>query len=144
MKSILLVFTCFTVFCTTLQGQSRQFIFSFNPKKFIQENKLNEASPKELVFSLYDINGKETKYITIDKTSETLRKAKIFSFKGKSEDGTKLITLTIASGKLTGSYLENGISYFIEPLDKNCKKKYKIYIKPDGDYRVGQPIDFVK
>ncbi|WP_027372422.1 MULTISPECIES: hypothetical protein [Chryseobacterium] len=143
MRNILLLF-CFVLFCSGLQGQSRQFIFSFNPKKFIQENKLDTASSGELTFPLYDIEGKETKYIMLDKTSEALRKAKIFTFKGKSEDGTKLMTLTIASGKLTGSYLENGQAYYIEPLKENCKRKYKIYIKPRGEYQVGQPIDFVK
>lgn len=142
MKNIL-IFLFFTIFCSA-QGQSQSFTFAFNPKKFIQENKLDEGSRKEIIFNLYDINGKETKYITVDKTSEILRKEKIYSFKGRSEDGTKLITLTIASGKLTGAYLENGTSYFIEPLEKKCKKKYRIYIKSDKGYQVGQPDDFVR
>ncbi|MCQ9639279.1 hypothetical protein MP478_07725 [Chryseobacterium sp. WG14] len=140
MKSILTVL----VFMICCNAQAQSFTFTFNPKKFIQENKLTEGSKKDVIFNLYDINGKETKYNTIDTTSELLRKAKIYSFKGKSEDGTKLITLTIASGKLSGAYLENAKSYFIEPVDKTCKKKYKIYIKPDGDYQVGQPNDFIK
>lgn len=144
MRNTLLLFLCFSTFCTALQGQSQQFVFSFNPKKFIQENKLDEASPKEIIFPLYDIEGRQTKYIMLDKTSEALRKAKIFSFKGKSEDGTKLMTLTIASGKLTGSYLENGTAYFIEPLKENCRKRYKLYSKPAGNYQVGQPNDVLK
>jgi len=144
MKNTLLILLLFTVFGPALRGQSRQFIFSFNPKKLIQDNKLDKPHKEEVIFNLYDIEGKETKYIMLDKTSDALRKAKIFTFKGKSEDGTKLMTLTIASGKLTGSYLENGNAYFIEPLKENCKKKYKIYSKPDGEYKVGQPIDFVK
>ncbi|REC45284.1 hypothetical protein [Chryseobacterium pennipullorum] len=134
----------FAFFCQALQGQSQQYIFNFNPKKFIRENSLEMNDKKEVVFNLYDINGRETKYITVDKTSDALRKAKIYSFKGKSEDGTKLITLTIASGKLSGSYLENGKAYYIEPAEKNCRKKYRIYLKPNGDYQVGQPNDVLK
>ncbi|GEN69201.1 MULTISPECIES: hypothetical protein [Chryseobacterium] len=140
MKNII-IFLLFNLFYHVQQQQS--FVFAFNPKKFIQENKLKEITDREVIFNLYDIYGKETKYITSNKTTDILRKAGIYSFKGKSEDGTKLITLTIASGKLSGAYLENGKSYFIEPFDKNCKKKYKIYIKPEGNYQVGQPNDFV-
>ncbi|ROI05689.1 hypothetical protein EGI16_04720 [Chryseobacterium sp. G0240] len=144
MKNFLLLIGIFmTLFCKA-QVQSQSFTFTFNPSKFIRENKLKEGSRKELTFNLYDIHGKETKYTTADKTSEMLRKQNIYSFKGKSEDGTKLITLTIASGKMTGAYLENGNSYFIEPLNKNCKKKYKIYTKPDGNYPVGQVEDAIK
>ncbi|MCL8538124.1 hypothetical protein M9991_14730 [Chryseobacterium gallinarum] len=144
MKDLLVLINLFLAVYGKAQGQSQKFNFTFNPSKFIQINKLNKASGKEVIFDLYDIHGKKTKYITADKTSEALRRQKIYSFKGKSEDGTKLITLTIASGKLTGAYLENGNSYFIEPLDKNCKKKYKIYTKPDGNYQVGQIEDAVK
>lgn len=142
MKNIIL-FLLFTLFCNLL-GQSRSFTFNFNPKKFIKENKLNKGGGKEIIFNLYDINGKETKYITADRTSDALRKEEIYSFKGKSEDGTKLITLTIASGNLTGAYMESGISYFIEPLEKKCKKKYKIYMNPEKGFQVGQPHDVVK
>lgn len=143
MKNILTVLL-FTLFCNA-QAQSQGFTFTFNPKKFIQENKLNGGENKKVVtFNLFDYSGKETKYITVDTTSEILRKQKIYSFKGKSEDGTKLISLTIASGKLSGAYLEGGKSYFIEPIDKSCKKQYRIYLKPSGDYQVGQPDDAVK
>lgn len=142
MKNIIL-FLLFILFCN-VAGQSRSFTFDFNPKKFIKENKLNKEGRKEIIFNLYDINGKETKYITTDRTSEALRKNEIYSFKGKSEDGTKLITLTIASGNLTGAYMENGISYFIEPLEKKCKKKYKVYINSGKDLQVGQPNDAIK
>ncbi|MFZ4928664.1 hypothetical protein [Chryseobacterium sp. Mn2064] len=142
MKNILL-FLLLMSFCNAF-GQSRSFTFNFNPNKFIKENKLNEGAGKEIIFNLYDINGKETKYITIDRTTEPLRKEQVYSFKGKSEDGTKLITLTIASGSLTGAYMENGISYFIEPLEKKWKKKYKIYINSGKGFQIGQPNDAVK
>ncbi|CAI8799836.1 hypothetical protein [Chryseobacterium sp. IT-36CA2] len=142
MKNIIL-FLLFTLFCN-ISGQSRSFAFDFNPKKFIKENKLNKGGTKEIIFNLYDINGNETKYITADRTTEALRKEQVYSFKGKSEDGTKLITLTIASGNLTGAYMENGVSYFIEPLEKNCKKRYKIYINSGKGFQVGQPNDVIQ
>lgn len=142
MKNIL-IFLLFTLFCNA-SGQSRSFTFNFNPKKFIKENKLTEGRKKEIFFNLYDINGKETKFITADRTTEALRKEQVYSFKGKSEDGKKLITLTIASGKLTGAYMENGLSYFIEPLEKNCKKKYRIYASPEKGFQVGQPDDVIR
>lgn len=139
---IILTVLLFTLFCN---AQAQEFTFTFNPKKFIKEHQLNVGGNKKVItFNLFDYNGKETQYITANITSEKLRKEKIYSFKGKSEDGTKLITLTIASDRLSGAYLENGKSYFIEPIDKNCKKKYKIYRKPNGDYQVGQPDDAVK
>ncbi|MGH1517271.1 hypothetical protein [Chryseobacterium sp. JK1] len=140
---MILLFLLFTLFCNT-SGQSRSFTFNFNPKKLIKENRLNKEGGKEIIFNLYDINGKETKYITTDTTTEALRKEQIYSFKGKSEDGTKRIILTIASGSLTGAYTEKGVSYFIEPLERKCKKKYKVYIHSEKGFQVGQPNDVIE
>lgn len=146
MKSILLLLS---IFCYSLFSaqHSQEFIFKFNVKKWNRTYQKQQKISKDetSTISLFDVYGKEILFKIKEKSisEEPIENIKIF--KGKSADDRKLISLTIQPKSLSGSYLENGQQYFIEPVKNSCNK-YKVYINPkiDKDVEVGQVKDFVE
>jgi hypothetical protein len=106
----------------------QEFTFKFNVKKWqISNQKLYRIHKNELVvINLFDVSGNPIQFNATEKSisEQPLKDIKIF--KGKSNDNKKIISLTVAKKSMSGSYLESGIQYFIEPLKNKCNK-YKVY-----------------
>lgn len=80
-----------------------------------------------------------------EKSISEIKLKDIIILKGQSLDHTKTASLTILPKSMNGSYLYNGVQYFIEPVNGTCNK-YKVYTSPsiDKSIQVGQENDYVK
>lgn len=146
MKSIVLLITvsCFSI----LYGQNNhEFTFKFNVKTWQKSyQKLHEIDKNELVvINLFDVSGNPIQFKVMEKSISEQPMKNIKIFKGKSEDDKKIISLTILKNSMGGSYLENGIQHFIEPMKNKCNK-YKVYIqlKDALNQENGQLKDFIE
>ena len=128
-----------------INAQYREYTFSFNPSKFIKQNKIGmDVNKKDIVFPLYDINGEKVKFITQDITQQTMRKNGIYTFDGLSEDQKKKIRITLTKTSLTASILQGTQTSYIEKKESNCNKKYIIYQGTKSENLHKQPNDFIK
>ena len=135
---------CFGLF----SGQnSQEFIFKFNVTKWnreyvkVQKSSVNQIFP----ITLFDVEGKPVLFEVQEISISEVKIPDIKIFKGKSADDLKIISLTVLPDSFSGSYLQNGIQNFIEPVKGSCNK-YKVYTKPNVDKKVevGQINDFIK
>ena len=131
-----------------VSGQkSQQFIFKFNVKKWNQEFAKQQKLTKDGMFSisLFDVHGKPVLFKVLERSISEVAVPDLKILKGKSADDQKIISLTILKKSMSGAYLENGMQYFIEPLNGTCNK-YKVYIKPNLNEKVevGQINDHLK
>lgn len=142
---LLFIFT----FCFGLMSaqKSQQFIFKFNVKKwnkeFVKQQKIDAKETSSI--NLFDVSGKGISFEIIEKNISEVPVSNLKVFKGKSADGRKIISLTILPKSMSGSYLENGVQYFIEPVKGSCNS-YQVYTNPkiDRKVEVGQINDEVK
>lgn len=146
MKAILMLLSI--LFFSQISAQkSREFIFNFNVKKWNRTyHKQQKISKEETsTIKLYDVYGKEILFEIKENSISEKPIEDVKTFKGKSSDDKKTIALIILPKSLSGSYLENGQQYFIEPVKNSCNK-YKVYIYPkiDKDVDLGQIEDCVK
>ncbi len=141
MKKVLLFLLVFI--SLGVDAQYKEALFKFNAKKFIKNNIGNQYNTNEILFNLIDINGQKTTFRVIEKNQPQQRLQGIYSFKGKSLDNKKNITLTLTKKSLSGIYTENAVSYFIEPVSPNCGTKYKVYTGNKEENKIGQEKDFV-
>ena len=127
--------------------KSQQFIFKFNVKKWQQElvKKKNSSQGEIYSINLFDVYGKPVLFKLRENNISEVKVPDLKFLKGKSADDQKIISLTFLPKSMSGSYLENGVQYFIEPLSGSCNK-YKVYTKPilDEKVEVGQINDYVK
>lgn len=119
--------------------------FTFNVKKWNKayktQNKQSNAASTKITLSA--VQGRATSYIIVEHQMTMEKLANITFFKGKSEDGRKIISLTILPKTLNGSYLENGRQYFIEPVKNKCNT-YKVYPSEVRNPDIGQEADVLK
>lgn len=131
-----------------LSGQnSQEYIFKFNVKKWNREYEKVQKSSSHQNFpiNLFDVYGKSVLFEVQERSISEVKIPDLKIFKGKSADDSKIISLTVLPKSFSGSYLQNGIQYFIEPVKGSCTK-YKVYVRPNVDKKVevGQINDFVK
>lgn len=131
-----------------MYGQTtQQFIFKFNVKKwnkeFVKQQKIDRKESYSI--SLFDVNGKQILFELKEKSMSEIPVPNLKVFKGKSADARKIISLTILPKSMNGSYLENGVQYFIEPVEGSCNS-YQVYTNPQIDRKVevGQINDIIK
>lgn len=146
MKSLLLLLSL--SFFGFYSGQKTQeFSYKFNVKKWNKSyQKLQKKSKNSSVeLNLFDISGNPIQFNVYEKSISEQPMENIKIFKGKSEDDKKIISLTMLPKSMSGSYLENGQQYFIEPIKDKCNW-YKVYIDPkiNENVEVGQLKDFVE
>ena len=146
MKSILVLLSIFSFSLFSAQ-KKEEFTFKFNVKKWQREFKKFQKNKEKgtSIISLFDINGRKIDFNVQEKTVSQERMSGILVVKGNSLDHRKIILLTILPKTMSGSYLENGQQFFIEPV-KNACNRYKVYIHPkiDKDVEVGQIKDYVE
>ena len=146
MKSILVLLSIFSFSLFSAQ-KSQEFIFKFNVKKWNRAYQKQQKISKDQssTISLFDVYGKEILFKIKEKSISEKPIENLKVFKGKSADDKKIISLSISPKSLSGSYLENGQQFFIEPV-KNACNRYKVYIHPkiDKDVEVGQIKDYVE
>ena len=140
MKAILILLSI--LFFSQISAQeSQEFIFKFNVKKWnrIYNKQQKISKNKTTIITLSDVYGKEVLFEIKENSISEKPIENIKTFKGKSSDDKKTIALIILPKSLSGSYLENGQQYFIEPVKNSCSK-YKVYIHPkiDKDLKLGQ------
>ena len=146
MKTVLLFLSifCFTLFSAQ---NSQEFVFKFNVKKWNRSYEKQQKISKDesTTITLFDVYGKEILFKIKEKSISEKPMEYIKTFKGRSADDKKTIILTILARSLSGSYLESGQQYLIEPLKGSCNR-YKVYIHPEinKDVEIGQILDHVK
>lgn len=133
---------CFGLF----SGQnSQEFTFKFNVKKWNRDYvKIHNSSANPIYpINLFDVEGKPVLFQLQEKNRSEVKVADLKIFKGKSADDLKIISLTVLPNSLSGSYLQNGIQYFVEPVKGTCNK-YKVYVSPKREkVEIGQINDFI-
>ena len=139
-----LLFITFFIFALHYGQNNAEHQFTFNVKKWNREvhNKDGKLKEEKLVINLFDIEGKPIRFLLVPNTITASPTAGIQFYKGKSVDGTKVISLTVMPKTFNGSYLENGKQYFIETVRNKCNS-YKIYTQ-NRNISVGQEEDYVK
>lgn len=127
MKSIVLVATLIC-FSKIYSQNSQEFTFKFNVKKWQKSyQKLHKYESNDVVtINLFDAFGNSVQFKVMEKSISEQPMENIKILKGTSEDDKKIISLTILKKSMSGSYLENGMQYFIEPLKNKCNT-YKVY-----------------
>ena len=131
-----------------VSGQkSQQFIFKFNVKKWNKELQTQQKLGKNETFTinLFDAYGKSVLFKLTEKSISEVAIPNLKIFKGKSADDQKIISLTVLPNSLSGSYLQHGVQYFIEPIRGSCNR-YKVYTsRPiNKEVEVGQINDVLK
>ena len=129
-------------------GQNTQeFIFKFNVKKWNKELQTQQKLGKNETFTinLFDAYGKSVLFKLTEKSISEVAIPNLKIFKGKSADDQKIISLTVLPNSLSGSYLQHGVQYFIEPIRGSCNR-YKVYTSPpiNKEVEVGQINDVLK
>ncbi|MFC6268065.1 hypothetical protein [Frigoriflavimonas asaccharolytica] len=146
MKKLFLLFAVFSFGLLFSQNQ-QEFIFKFKVKKWQKEFKKHQKNKEKgtSILNLFDTSGRKINFDVQEKNISEVKMKDILNVKGKSLDHSKIITLTLFPKSMSGSYLENGRQYFIEPVKDKCNT-YKVYINPtiDKDVEVGQLKDFVE
>lgn len=148
MMRFILILAVSILFSGFLSGQNKQeFIFKFNVKKWNKELVKNKKLTPNASFkiNLFDVYGKPVLFYIKEKSISEVAVPDLKIYKGKSADDLKLISLTVLPMSMSGTYLQNGVQYFIEPLKGSCNK-YKVYTNPavKKEVEVGQINDFVK
>ena len=138
----------FILFFGLFSGQNKQeFIFEFNAKKWQKEFKKFQKNKDKgtSIIHLFDINGRKIAFDMQEKSISEIKLKDIIILKGQSLDHTKTASLTVLPKSMSGSYLDNGVQYFIEPVKGTCNK-YKVYTSPaiDKSIQVGQENDYIK
>lgn len=146
MKSIVLLTTLFC-FGIIYSQNSQEFIFKFNVKKWQKSyQRLHKYDSNEVVIiNLFDVTGHPIQFKVMEKSISEQPIENIKIFKGTSDDGKKIISLTILKKSMSGSYLENGMQYFIEPFKNKCNT-YKVYrqVKDASNLENKELKDFIK
>jgi len=119
--------------------------FQFNSKKFIKEYQKSVKTKNSTTYPLeiIDIKGNPIIFDVIETQISAEKIPNIYTFKGKSQNGNHLISLTINKSGLTGSYSDNGREIYIEPIKKKCNK-HIVYDLGNTRPQVGQSNDFIK
>lgn len=126
-------------------GQRVEKEFYFNSKKFVKEYHKSVEKNKVKIYPLriIDIEGNDIIFDVFETQISEEKILNIYTFKGKSKNGDKLISFTISKSGLTGSYSDNTREIYIEPVSKNCKK-HVVYFLNTKKQEVGQINDYVR
>lgn len=120
-------------------AQQKEYTFKLNAKKFKKEFLKNKNLPQQI--TLYSTEGQPIIFLVKEYSISETPIPNIYTFKGKSQDDKKLVYFTLSNKKISGSYSQNGVEYYFEPLSK-CNR-YKVYTQTRNEDRIGQEHDVV-
>ncbi|SFN37801.1 hypothetical protein SAMN05421594_2443 [Chryseobacterium oleae] len=121
-----------------MHSQARSYIFYFNGKKLKRE--VAKQPEKVYTVTLFSAYGEKLNFkVSENQISEQKIPGMLF-FKGKSENGSRIISFTLRHDKISGSFSDNGKEVYFEPTKRrNYYKSYEIQ-----GVKAGQENDEVK
>ena len=133
MKTLFIQFLLlFLTSCATAQKTEdmqviKEFSFSSgNLFKEIQKKAVNNPLIKDLKITLPTPAGEE-QFTLVEYNVGEKRVPGFYTFRATSEDGQKILTLTIEQKSMSGMMRYNGQNFYIEKV-KSAKNKYRLYL----------------
>ncbi|KMQ58714.1 hypothetical protein ACM46_22100 [Chryseobacterium angstadtii] len=123
-----------------LSAQSKEHQFRFDVKKFRKEWTKSKHEKSSLQLKIFDPNGSPLIFNIMESSISEQPIQNINTFKGSSMDGTKRISFTLTKKTISGSYSDQGVEVYFDPVI-NKKSLYKVYIP--NSVQTGQEKDFV-